>query len=190
MIRNKIGRNDPCHCDSGLKYKKCCLKSKQIESEALPLRQTQAELKQKVRDNLFQEVRFLDTDSEPIKMSAVILEFAADMLRHSDTRAERKQAIDIACFAWNLALFKEKDNAQYKSQLNSFLKQMGIKNQSDRNEIQLLISALVDKKIREYPMIDRFIVHYQVNFKKDELMLHIASAFSTPETDEITQESD
>jgi len=27
----KIGRNDPCHCGSGLKYKKCCL---QKEAEA------------------------------------------------------------------------------------------------------------------------------------------------------------
>ncbi|MCH9756023.1 MAG: UPF0149 family protein [Gammaproteobacteria bacterium] len=24
---NKLGRNDPCHCGSGLKYKKCCLQS-------------------------------------------------------------------------------------------------------------------------------------------------------------------
>lgn len=23
MGKNKIGRNDPCHCDSGLKFKKC-----------------------------------------------------------------------------------------------------------------------------------------------------------------------
>ena len=21
----KVGRNDPCHCGSGLKYKRCCL---------------------------------------------------------------------------------------------------------------------------------------------------------------------
>jgi SEC-C motif len=24
MNANKIGRNDPCHCGSGSKYKKCC----------------------------------------------------------------------------------------------------------------------------------------------------------------------
>ena len=24
MTSQKIGRNDPCHCGSGLKYKKCC----------------------------------------------------------------------------------------------------------------------------------------------------------------------
>jgi methionyl aminopeptidase len=25
MNKSKVGRNDPCHCGSGLKYKKCCL---------------------------------------------------------------------------------------------------------------------------------------------------------------------
>lgn len=24
MVSNKVGRNDPCNCGSGLKYKKCC----------------------------------------------------------------------------------------------------------------------------------------------------------------------
>ncbi|EEO7306550.1 hypothetical protein G5X02_002920 [Salmonella enterica] len=24
--RMKLGRNEPCHCGSGIKYKKCCLK--------------------------------------------------------------------------------------------------------------------------------------------------------------------
>jgi len=32
----KIGRNDPCHCGSGQKYKRCCLeKDQQAESAAL-----------------------------------------------------------------------------------------------------------------------------------------------------------
>lgn len=26
--KTKIGRNDPCFCGSGLKYKKCCLRKK------------------------------------------------------------------------------------------------------------------------------------------------------------------
>lgn len=43
---------------------------------------------------------------------------------------------------------------------------------------------------KEYPLIDRLIVNYQVNFKKDELMLNVASTFSPPEISEITQESD
>lgn len=26
----KIGRNDPCYCGSGIKYKKCCLENEKI----------------------------------------------------------------------------------------------------------------------------------------------------------------
>ena len=34
MSRNKIGRNDPCFCGSGRKYKKCHLiKRREIEDE-------------------------------------------------------------------------------------------------------------------------------------------------------------
>ena len=29
---HKIGRNDPCRCGSGLKYKKCCLNSGKYET--------------------------------------------------------------------------------------------------------------------------------------------------------------
>nr|MBF0221017.1 SEC-C domain-containing protein [Desulfobulbaceae bacterium] len=32
----KIGRNQPCPCGSGLKYKKCCLKDKPITTTAAP----------------------------------------------------------------------------------------------------------------------------------------------------------
>jgi methionyl aminopeptidase len=38
--KEKIGRNDPCPCGSGLKYKKCCmLKAKQKSMENMPLTQ-------------------------------------------------------------------------------------------------------------------------------------------------------
>ena len=33
----KIGRNDPCHCGSGRKYKKCCLAKEEEERRAAPL---------------------------------------------------------------------------------------------------------------------------------------------------------
>lgn len=190
MIQNKIGRNDPCHCASGLKYKKCCLKSKQNESENRQLHLVQAGLKQKAREDLSQKVVFLKPNSETIKMSEVILEFADDMLRHADTRSEKKKAIDIACLAWNLALFKQRNSEEYENQLNAFLKQMGIKDKDDRNDMELLIGHLVDKKFNEYPMIDRLIVHYQVDLKKDELMLNVASTFSQAEVDELTNEND
>ena len=36
MTKPKIGRNDPCHCGSGQKYKRCCLeKDERAESPVL-----------------------------------------------------------------------------------------------------------------------------------------------------------
>lgn len=32
QIKNKVGRNDTCHCGSGKKYKKCCLDNDKLES--------------------------------------------------------------------------------------------------------------------------------------------------------------
>ncbi len=187
MMNNKIGRNDPCLCASGLKYKKCCLISKQIESENTRLQQRQNELKQKVKTHTEQEVVFLDSNSHPIKMSAVILEFADDMLRHADTRSEKKKAITLACFAWNLAMFKEK-NGEYQTQLASLLKQMGIKDQLDKDHMEQLIDALVDKKINEYSTINRFIADYQIDFSRDELMLNVASIIPSSEVDDLAAE--
>jgi hypothetical protein len=40
----KIGRNDPCPCGSGLKYKVCCLaKDAKVESEAIEIARRRAE---------------------------------------------------------------------------------------------------------------------------------------------------
>ena len=33
----KIGRNDPCPCDSGIKYKKCCAGKQQAGEQPAPL---------------------------------------------------------------------------------------------------------------------------------------------------------
>lgn len=35
MTKIKIGRNDPCHCGSGLKYKRCCLEKDQRAESAV-----------------------------------------------------------------------------------------------------------------------------------------------------------
>jgi hypothetical protein len=39
----KLGRNDPCHCDSGQKYKKCCA-AKDASARSVELAARQAEL--------------------------------------------------------------------------------------------------------------------------------------------------
>ena len=43
-MMNKIGRNAPCHCGSGKKYKKCCLRSDRNGPSASSLAQAYAEV--------------------------------------------------------------------------------------------------------------------------------------------------
>ncbi|MCX5796160.1 MAG: SEC-C metal-binding domain-containing protein [Elusimicrobia bacterium] len=47
-----IGRNDPCHCGSGKKYKKCCAaKDEAMEREALDKKWAEAVEKKKHEDH-------------------------------------------------------------------------------------------------------------------------------------------
>ncbi len=54
----KVGRNDPCPCGSGKKYKKCCQPIQEEARKALPRDQIQAvEQQTKARERLEQEVK-------------------------------------------------------------------------------------------------------------------------------------
>jgi len=53
MNSKKIGRNDPCPCGSGKKYKKCCLDKKPSEAEVIKLVQ-EVRAKQILRDRVLQ----------------------------------------------------------------------------------------------------------------------------------------
>lgn len=84
MARNpKIGRNDPCPCGSGKKYKRCCLHSGATAPNAPPLSPSSAEVLQRKylndesrRRQLFGEVRpFIHADCRGEKWIAVGNEF-------------------------------------------------------------------------------------------------------------------
>lgn len=47
----KIGRNDPCHCGSGKKYKKCCLLKDQLKAheESMPFEDYFVDLLTRIR---------------------------------------------------------------------------------------------------------------------------------------------
>ena len=172
----KIGRNDPCPCASGLKYKKCCYESKSLANEEFRLQQFQSDFKKKLEASADSEIVFHQPNSHPVKMSEVILEFAEDMLRHADTNAEIRKAITLACAAWNLALLKEKGEEEAcKMQFNSFLDHMRITEQEDIINLKNLVDALIDKKISDYFGINRLIVNFQIDFAGGKLMLNVAS---------------
>lgn len=66
-MATKIGRNDPCHCGSGKKYKRCCLEEDQ-EGERLVRAATAAALaeEQAEEDEFAQWSDQLDDDSNAV----------------------------------------------------------------------------------------------------------------------------
>jgi len=52
---NKVGRNDPCPCGSGKKFKKCCLNSQSLNEPSSGLHQGDAQPREVARSALEQE---------------------------------------------------------------------------------------------------------------------------------------
>lgn len=68
----KLGRNEPCHCGSGKKYKKCCIqkdKEKSLEqqtiAENIKLERTSYENREE-EDDFFDDT-FFDNDDDDIE---------------------------------------------------------------------------------------------------------------------------
>ncbi len=72
---NKIGRNDPCPCGSGKKYKRCCLaKDQQVESAALAAAQAAAAAEEPDDDEELDVEVVFDLDDELEKLSNSVLD--------------------------------------------------------------------------------------------------------------------
>ncbi|MDD5627618.1 MAG: SEC-C metal-binding domain-containing protein [Elusimicrobia bacterium] len=62
----RIGRNDPCHCGSGKKYKKCCAaKDEAAEREAMEKKWAEAVEKKKHEDHLAAQQKQTDASAAP-----------------------------------------------------------------------------------------------------------------------------
>jgi tetratricopeptide (TPR) repeat protein len=85
IMATKIGRNDPCHCGSGKKYKRCCLEEDQ-EGERLVREATAAALaaSQAEEDEFYEWSDKLDDES-----NAVIDLIEADKLDEAEQAAHQ-----------------------------------------------------------------------------------------------------
>jgi hypothetical protein len=102
----KIGRNDPCPCRSGKKYKKCCLgraaagprivASPGVSREQLAL-----------ADDHFREK---DAGRGPAQQ---FLDFAQPLLDSTDgSKAETQRALTLAQFLWNVAVTRDSEKRE------------------------------------------------------------------------------
>src|SRR3990167_5765186 len=100
----KIGRNDPCMCGSGKKYKKCCLTNRKLPISNNAIQESQERLKTSVKKKIGSQAVILDKASKR-KMSEIILGLAEDFLYEAESDNEIRNLIMATCFAWNLSLF-------------------------------------------------------------------------------------
>jgi tetratricopeptide (TPR) repeat protein len=67
MMATKIGRNDPCHCGSGKKYKRCCLEDdQQNEREARSAFTAALAAEQAEEDEFYEWSARLDEESNAV----------------------------------------------------------------------------------------------------------------------------
>ncbi len=150
----RMGRNDPCMCGSGKKYKKCCLNLKRIDS-------TTEDSIERLKEN-FPDKKVILLDSEKAgvrKMSEVILEYANELLSAAPSREDKEKAIMFAIAAWNISFLKKTER---QDKINEFLKTMALnKNTNDWNEAYDILHTLIVKKLKRYKTFSRFVVEYK-----------------------------
>ncbi len=168
----KISRNDFCPCESGLKYKKCCLNvyeknvsDKKNENKSLSV------FKKRVANRFDNKFILSDNESQKIKMSAVILEFADEILDQAQTKSQRESAVSIACVAWNMALLGSNASESAKEDI---FKKFADSNQ-EIEDIDNILSFLIRKKLNKYPHVNRFVVDYQYTEVNGDRRLNVAS---------------
>jgi hypothetical protein len=184
---HKIGRNDPCFCGSGKKYKKCCLAANANEDS----RSNESHTQQNLLQNLMNRAKTRHKDKECsigtaeemglVKMSEIILEFAEDMIELGENDAARENSITLAIVAWNLAVLIESGEKNPLEHLNEFYRMMKIKKNSEEEEaLTALVLVLIERKHVEYPHIHRFIDDFEIIETKNDFHLNVASIIMPP----------
>src|SRR3990167_8419238 len=185
-IQTKLGRNDPCSCGSGRKYKKCCLSEEYwVSSDPTPLseiawQKSEQRFKQRLQNTWGDKCTMLKGQLE-VKMSEVILHLAEELLEYATSKQDSNKAITVTCAAWNLAIFP--DEKQQK-EINNLI--AGIDDEQGKQDTRDIINAIIDKKNRYYPNIKRMIVDFDLQGDHNNLRLNIASTVPEEELQEIS----
>lgn len=173
----KVGRNDPCPCESGLKYKKCCLTNGSSVTPALTRQaKNQQRLRQSVKKRCSDQCVFYEQETE-IKMSEIILDLADDFLSNAESCHEVQNIIAATCIAWNIATAFPKE--EHAEQIDKMVFDMKV----DDLEQSLFefIALMIERKLDWYPHVERFIIDYHVSGKLNNLNINIMSALSPEE---------
>lgn len=172
----KVGRNDACPCDSGKKYKKCCLSLEEISlHEPTPVniiarQKSEERLRQRIHNHMGGKFTMLSGELE-VKMSEVILHLAEDLLSRAKTKSQHQKAIAITCMAWNLGVMFEPE--QQKDELEEFLNNFD--DALTKQDIRDIVMSIIEKKNHYYPNINRTIIDHELIGNKNDFHLNVVS---------------
>ena len=174
LLTKKIGRNDPCFCGSGKKYKKCCLDtryesiSEDEQSNAALLAEFQEKLIQKFPEK---DLTIVDNynSQHSDRMSEVILDFADELLQMTSNHKEMELTIILAIVAWNVTIAGGDIEETFEKFDSVFENKIP-------NEFRQLLQWLVEKKQKYYSEYDRSIVDFNITRKKGGIRLDVISA--------------
>ena len=170
---NKPGRNSSCPCGSGKKYKKCCLALNKTNQSLIDA--SIDRLKKRGSDDT---VFVSPEEFGARKMSEIILEYADDFLKLTDTRREKEDVIELAIAAWNIALANEDKRFHLMDNFVSDVCRVE-KNSSHWKKMVSVLLILISIKLEKYPSIDRPILDYEfIKLNEDEYHLNVISGIA------------
>lgn len=145
-MKNKIGRNNPCFCGSGKKYKRCCFNQSEDSSTS--------------------------NTAPPIKISEAILKISEPLLKKYPQPKRIAVFIDLAILAWNLSMSSGKDREYLEDKiidrLPKDLDAVSLAGTVER------INLLAERKNTLYPEIRHLIVNHNLSFgEKGQLTLDV-----------------
>lgn len=169
-MTHKIGRNDPCPCGSGKKYKKCCIARETLldNDYRLDLRPFMDIVRRHRLTHQPNVMSFKDADES--SLSTTIFKYAEDLLSLAETDEDVEIILFIAIMAWNLAVGED--------DIDVYLKHFAAKNTMPHTiyrYMKNLLDVLVQQKQEKYPFIDTLIVDFTVEINDEEIRLSLVS---------------
>ncbi|TDT65220.1 SEC-C motif-containing protein [Allofrancisella inopinata] len=179
----KIGRNEPCICGSGKKYKKCCYgKEDLLSSKSNTSTDGSRKLMNKHQQELVRKNKNIKVkESDGFKMSDIIKEFASDMLDYAETDDQIRMTFQMAIVSWNLCVMleREQDGSKQQNLIDGFLvtcKKAQRSPEADDGVFEEILEHYRIRKQKYFSHINRFIADYKLEvLRSGDINLSIAS---------------
>jgi len=172
----KVGRNDPCPCGSGKKYKKCCLN---MLYDNVP-----AAIKEKFASRAFENSNgksiVIQDNQDKEKMSALLADFASPLTDPCDDENSFREVLALAAIAWNAGLVRKKEGPE-SLKLQEILAN-DFNNKMDKSSVIKTIEAMIDRKEKYFSQYERFITDFElVGYGKKMQLCVISSPYNDKE---------